>query len=135
MDCLYSFLRLINGFSSNTKHNKAEEAFKNNDDLEKVVLIERPPREDVIEEVSQFSNEILKAEIAKSKYGNKIWYGKHKLLNEIYEKDSSKLYGRPSNPGYDELHMRSNEGSHFFMDSLMRIFKGTLFRKNNIKSI
>ena len=126
---------------TNTKHNSRDEQFKaatessinmvkvtedtlkNFDDLETVLIIERPPREDSMDEVSQFANEILKSEIVKSKYSNKIIYGRHKLLNEIYEKDSSKLYGRPDSPSYDGLHMRSNEGSQLYMDSLTNIFK------------
>ena len=101
----------------------AEETIDNYKDIEKLLIIQRPPRVDEMEEFSQLSNEILKDQINKSKHSDKILYGQHDYLVKMDERDSFRLYGSPRSPGYDGIHMRGTEGSQLFMTSILNIFK------------
>ena len=96
-----------------------------------MLIIERPPREDDMEEFSQLANVVLKDKISKSKYNDKIFFGQHDSLSKMDERDSLRLYGSPRSSGYDGVHMRGTEGSQLFMDSIIKIFKEAKIGRHN----
>ena len=101
---------------------EVEKALQNNSTLEKMVMMEYPPRADSkqLAEVTTFANEVLHNEVNKSKYKEHITVGSFKNLRYNNDKEMVALFGpNNSNPRYDGVHLRGRKGSWLYTESIM----------------
>ncbi len=113
----------------------AESALQMHPNLQAVVITERAPRHDNMQELSQFSNQELHRHLANSLYKDKIKVGLHSLDFEGEERDL--VYGSKStNTKPDGYHLRGPKGKQSFTKSLLNIFnKVGLTKKDHHPSI
>ena len=99
-----------------------EKALKDFPNLEKAVIVELPPRADShrLSELVEFANFVLKSSVEKSKYRNQISIAS---LDPLYDHSEYAIFGSPSSPKSDGIHMRGNRGSRLYTDCILNAVK------------
>ena len=105
----------------------AEKALTDNTTLQKLVMMEYPPRADnkQLAEVTKFANEVLNGVVNKSKHKEKIKVGS--LQNPQYNnnKEMVAVFGpEKSHPRYDGVHLRGRQGSWRYTESIVAAVTG-----------
>ena len=98
----------------------AETALRENSTLEKLVLMEYPPRADSkqLGEISQCSNTVLRTEINKSEFRRQIVVGSMGNFNFSSLEEMVDRFGpRNVHPRFDGVHLRGSQGSKLFTES------------------
>ena len=106
----------------------AEKALRENSTLERLVLMEYPPRADnpQLADISQYSNKVLRTEVNKSEFSKQILVGslgnlKYSSLEEMVDR-----YGpRNVHPRFDGVHLRGSQGSQLFTECVIAAVKAT----------
>jgi hypothetical protein len=104
----------------------AKASLDKDSDLEKVVVMERPPRDDSMYDLNEWANFVLRCqgEEAREQYGDRLVVGRH--TNLYLEDGASKvaIYGEQGRTfGYDGVHMRGVEGKLAYTKSVIDILK------------
>ena len=99
-----------------------EKALKDLPNLEKAVIVELPPRADSrrLSELVEFANFVLKSAVQKSKYRSQISIAS---LDPLYEQSEYDIFGSPSSPRSDGIHMRGRPGSRLYTDCILDAVK------------
>ena len=112
----------------------ANTIIKNNPNIEKVILLETTPRFDIESvdptgikpELSKYSNKVMREEVKKSEFKDKIVIGTHTLPSIC----NNNIYGHPEVRGYDGIHMYGQEGMKYYTHSLCGILQKNLSNKS-----
>ena len=95
---------------------------KDNPELKKVIVTDRPARYDELYELNELANFVLRSRALQSKYRGRLVVGEHSLHCHGAKREAR--YGRVGvTKGYDGVHFRTNEGKKAYTDSLIRILK------------
>ena len=99
-----------------------EKALKDFPTLKKAVIVELPPRADShrLSELVELANFVLKSSVEKSKYRNQISIAS---LDPLYDHSEYAIFGSPSSPKSDGIHMRGNRGSRLYTDCILNAVK------------
>ena len=99
-----------------------ENALEQHDSLEKVVVVELPPRDDSrrLEELTKFANFTLRNTVQKSIYKDKITIAS---LESIYHYTNQEIFGSPSLRKSDGIHMRGKLGKKVYTDCILWALK------------
>jgi hypothetical protein len=87
--------------------------------LERVLILERPPRVDGLEELSDFSNKILRGAVQNSRMRNRIVVRSLKSLQLTTEDRKVDIFGSPSSAKSDGVHMVGKLGRQLYTDSVI----------------
>ena len=110
------------GRSSISSIEVAEQVLKDNPELKKVIVTDRPARYDELYELNELANFVLRSRALQSKYRGRLVVGEHSLHCHGARREAR--YGRPGvTKGYDGVHFRTKEGKKAYSDSLIRILK------------
>ena len=95
-----------------------EKALEETPTLEKVILVELPPRADSLRlsELTEFCNFSLKVRVEKSRYQEKIIVAN---LDTLYEYQSEHIFGSPSSQFYDGIHMKGKYGKQAYTNCIL----------------
>ena len=95
----------------------ADRATRQDPNIKKVIIIERPARVDSLESVNKISNLCLKEEIAN--LGNsKVIFGVHNIEHQGFNKDQ--VFGQKSDRN-DGVHFNGEWGKGVYADSLKNV--------------
>ena len=97
----------------------AEMALKDFPTLERVLVLEQPPRVDGLEELSSYSKFVLRGAVERSSLRNRIAV---RSLNSLeYTTDQMKvdIFGSPSNSRSDGIHLAGKKGRQLYTDSIL----------------
>ena len=96
-----------------------EKAIEKSSTLKSVVIVELPPRADSqrLADLTEFCNFTLRAAAEKSALRNQITIASLDALYEYSEKD---IFGSPSSPFFDGIHMRGRHGGHVYTDCIIK---------------
>ena len=122
----------------------ATNALRTHQNIEKVILMEHPPRHDtplddptgINSELAKFANSTLQQLLKTSSMKNKIIVGKHSLDFSNNMKDA--IYRDEYSGRYDGIHMYGNLGGIMFTRSVLSMFssvfaiKSTNYTTNSI---
>ena len=100
---------------------------ENNPHIEKVVILDRIPRFDLVavdptglkSKLSDYGNNILREELAKSNLAGKIIIASHSLPSEIQQN----IYGNPATRGYDGIHLYGPTGRKVYTGSVCSVLQ------------
>ena len=106
-----------------------EKAIEKSDTLKSAVIMELLPRADSarLQNLTEFSNFVLKEAVFKSKHKEKITLGSFDALYNFSEED---IFGHPSSYSYDGIHLRGDWGSEAFTDCLRAAVRRSRFSSN-----
>ena len=95
-----------------------EKALEDNETLEKVIVVELPPRADSkkLAELTKHSNSTLKGRVDKSKFKNQITIATLKALYNHPDKD---IFGSSTATWSDGIHLRGRLGSELYTESIL----------------
>ena len=95
-----------------------EKALEDNETLEKVVVVELPPRADSekLAELTKYSNFILKSKVEKSKFNKNIIIAK---LDALYKHSEKDIFGSASKSWSDGIHLRGRLGSEVYTECIL----------------
>ena len=106
----------------------AEKSLEEHTSLEKLVLIEYPPRADSVHlaELTDYSNQTLRAAADRSKFRRKIVVGsmdnlKYSSLEEMVDRFGP----RNVHPRYDGVHFRGSKGKQIYTNSIVAAVAAT----------
>ena len=101
-----------------------EEALRKTPTLEKVLIVEQPPRVDSpkLAELTDLSNFVLRTAAEKSHFSEKISIV---TLDALYEYSEKDIYGSPNSSRYDGIHMRGKHGHRIFTNCILTAIKAT----------
>ena len=99
-----------------------EQALEQHDSLEKVVVVELPPRDDKkrLEELTEFANFALRNTILKSAYKNQISIAS---LESLYQYTNQEIFGSPSLWKSDGIHLRGKHGAKVYTECILVALK------------
>ena len=100
----------------------AEHALEQHDSLEKVVVVELPPRDDStrLEELTEFANFTLRNTVLKSKHKNQITIAS---LESLYQYSNLDIFGSPSLRKSDGIHLRGKLGAKVYTECILAAVK------------
>ena len=95
-----------------------EKALEDNETLEKVVIVELPPRADSEKqaELTKYSNFIVKSKVEKSKFNKNITIAK---LDALYNHPEKEIFGPASRSWSDGIHLRGRLGSELYTECIL----------------
>ena len=101
-----------------------------NPNIKKVLILERIPRFDPVSsdpkqmkhELSNYANKVLREELEKCDLKSKISLGTHSLPSVL----QPNLYGPPTDPHYDGVHLRGPDGRNHYTRSVCNILQNFL---------
>ena len=99
-----------------------EKALEKTKSLKKAVIMELPPRADSarLQSLTEFCNNVLKNAAMASAYKDKIIIGS---LDPLYSHSNADIFGHPSSPNYDGIHMRGKSGKWAYTGCIMAAVK------------
>jgi hypothetical protein len=100
----------------------AERALEENPPLEKLVLMEYPPRADSehLAKLSGYSNQVLRQLVDRSRWRAQIVVGSMANLNYTNKDEMVDRFGPTnSHPRYDGVHLRGSKGTQLYTDSII----------------
>ena len=100
----------------------AERALEENPPLEKLVLMEYPPRADSehLAKLSGYSNQVLRQLVDRSRWRAQIVVGSMANLNYTNKDEMVDRFGPTnSHPRYDGVHLRGSKGAQLYTDSII----------------
>ena len=108
----------------------AESALQIHNDLEKVIILRRPPRFDPITsdplqikpQLSSLGDATLFDLWCNSSFRNQIIIGEHQIPH-LLDDNHPLVYGHPQSEGYDGIHMYGPKGKSIFQASVAAIMK------------
>ena len=105
-----------------------EKALEDSPSLEKIVIVELPPRADSarLSELTEFCNFTLKERVLKSKYHKQITIAN---LDNLYDYTYEDIFGFPSSRSYDGIHMKGRHGRHAFTNSIIAAVESAGLRR------
>ena len=105
-----------------------EKALKETPTLEKVIIVETPPRADSerLSELSEFCNFTLKSRVEKSEHHDQITIAN---LDTIYEYKVEHIFGHPSSQLYDGIHMKGKYGKQAYTDCILAAVESAGLRR------
>ena len=106
-----------------------EKALNDSNTLEDVVIVELPPRVDSerLQELTEYSNFILRDLVSRSSLKHKITVASLDALWDYHEQD---IYGHPSSPRYDGIHMRGKYGSKAYTQCIIEAVRSSKISSN-----
>ena len=106
----------------------AERALEENPTLEKLVLMEYPPRADSepLAKLSGLSNQVLRDSVDRSRFRAQIVVGSMANLNYANKDEMIDRFGPTnSHPRFDGVHLRGSKGAHLYTESIMAAVRAT----------
>ena len=106
----------------------AERALEENPTLEKLVLMEYPPRADSehLAKLSGLSNQALRESVDRSRFRAQIVVGSMANLNYANKDEMIDRFGPTnSHPRFDGVHLRGSKGAHLYTESIMAAVRAT----------
>ena len=99
-----------------------EKALEKTKSLEKAVIMELPPRADspLLQSLTEYSNNVLKNAAMNSAFKDKVTIGS---LDSLYNHSNSDIFGHPSSPNYDGIHMRGKSGKWAYTNCILAAVK------------
>ena len=99
-----------------------EKALEKTKSLKKAVIMELPPRADSarLQSLTEYSNNVLKSAALNSAYKDQIVIGS---LDSLYNYSNADIFGHPSSPSYDGIHMRGKSGKWAFTECITAAVK------------
>ena len=100
----------------------AERALEENPPLEKLVLMEYPPRADSehLAKLSGYSNQVLRQLVDRSRWRAQIVVGSMANLSYTNKDEMVDRFGPTnSHPRYDGVHLRGSKGAQLYTDSII----------------
>ena len=95
----------------------AERALENNSTLEKLVLVEYPPRADSVHlaQVTKHANQVLRETVDRSRFVQQIVVGNMNKLKFSNKDEMVARFGPQNrNPRYDGIHFRGKQGKYLY---------------------
>ena len=111
----------------------AERALENNSTLEKIVLIEYPPRADNVDLAwaTEHANQALRKTVDRSRFRQQIGVGNMNKLKFSNKDEMVARFGPQNrNPRYDGIHFRGRQGKHIYTESIIAAVRATSSPKN-----
>ena len=105
-----------------------EKAIEDFPSLEKIVIVELPPRADStrLSELTEFCNFTLRGKVQKSKYHKQITIAN---LDNLYDYTYEDIFGFPSSQKYDGIHMKGKHGRHAYTVSILQAIESAGLRR------
>ena len=108
-----------------------EKALKDSTTLKAAVIVELPPRADSqrLAGLTEFSNFTLRAAVEKSALRSQITLAS---LDTLYNYTEQDIFGSPSSPFYDGIHMRGRHGGQAYTNCIVTAVAAAGLSKNRI---
>jgi hypothetical protein len=100
-----------------------EAGLRGHDSLQSVLVMERLPRQDGLAQLSDYSNMVLREEVARSPLAAHISVGGHPGLRCTTPDQVEVLFGAPGARGTDGLHLRGSRGQHLHTSAVIAAIK------------